>query len=206
MLSCKAKVKKELFLKNLAKFLFKYRSYTPIPFVLFMLVFYNGNIKSWLVGSVISLLGELIRIWGVAYAGSLTRTTTSVKASQLITEGPFAYVRNPLYIGNILIYLGFGIITLALFPYLQIAALIWFVFQYTLIISLEEDFLENKFGNQYSDYKKHVPRIFPRLFGFNSDKELNVTPNYFNALKSETSTLRALISIPILLFIIHMVK
>ncbi|MCW8849138.1 MAG: isoprenylcysteine carboxylmethyltransferase family protein [Melioribacteraceae bacterium] len=193
-------------MKSLAKFLFKYRSYTPLPFVLVMFVFYDGNIQSWAVGSIICLFGELLRIWGVAYAGSLTRTTTSVKAKSLITGGPFAHVRNPLYIGNILIYLGFGIITFALFPYLQIVALAWFVFQYTLIIKLEEGFLEIKFGDQYSEYKKNVPRIFPKLFVFNHENEMNVKPNYLKALKSETSTLRALISIPILLFIIHMVK
>ena len=193
-------------MKSLAKLLFKYRSYTPVPFVILMFVFYYGNIQSWIIGAGITIIGELLRIWGVAYAGSLTRTTTSVKANQLVTAGPFAYVRNPLYIGNILIYLGFGIISLALFPYLQISALVWFIFQYTLIIRIEEDFLESKFGVQYSEYKKNVPRILPRIFFNKRDQDFIATPNYLKALKSETSTLRALVSIPILLFIIHMVK
>lgn len=193
-------------MKNLAKLLFKYRSYTPVPFVILMFVFYDGNLTSWLIGSIVTLVGELLRYWGVAYAGSLTRTTTSVKANQLITSGPFAHVRNPLYIGNILIYLGFGIISFALFPYLQILALVWFIFQYTLIIKIEEEFLESKFGIEYSEYKKNVPRILPRLFSFKSDQDINNNPNFRKALKSETSTLRALVFIPILLLIIHMVK
>jgi len=64
----------------------------------------------------------------------------------------------------------------------------------------------DKIKNVISEYKKNVPRIFPKLFVFNHENEMNVKPNYLKALKSETSTLRALISIPILLFIIHMVK
>lgn len=193
-------------MKDLAKILFKYRSYTPIPFVVLMFVFYNGNLTSWIIGSIILLLGESIRVWGVAHAGSLTRTTTSVKANNLVVTGPFSYVRNPLYIGNILIYLGFGIISLALFPYLQLVALIWFIFQYHLIISIEEEFLESKFGHTYLNYKNSVPRIFPRFTAASFDSELKIDPNYKNTFKSETSTIRALVLIPILLLIIHMVK
>jgi len=104
--------------------MFKIRSYTPIPFVVVMLIFYNGNALSWIIGSIVLVSGELLRLWGVTYAGSLTRTTTTVKANQLVTSGPFAYVRNPLYIGNILMYVGFGIISFALFPYLPLFALV----------------------------------------------------------------------------------
>lgn len=193
-------------MNKLAKLLFKNRSYTPIPFVLLMFVFYNGNVLSWLIGSLILIIGELIRIWGVAYAGSITRTTTSVKANNLVTDGPFAYVRNPLYIGNILIYFGFGIISLALFPYLQILALLWFLFQYYLIIKIEEDFLESKFGEVYTNYKSKVHRILPKFSFEKRINNLQRTPYYKKALRSETNTLQALIFIPILLFIIHLVK
>ncbi len=193
-------------MNKFAKLLFKNRSYTPIPFVLLIFLFYSGNLSSWLIGSLILIIGELIRFWGVAYAGSITRTTTSVKASSLIISGPFAYVRNPLYIGNILIYFGFGIISLAVFPYLQIMALVWFTFQYYLIIKIEEDFLENKFGQTYVNYKNRVPRILPN---FSFDKRVNnlkISPNYRKALHSESSTFKAIIIIPIILLIIHMVK
>ena len=193
-------------MNNLAKILFKYRSYTPIPFILSILYFYNGTLASWFIGITVVLCGELIRIWGVAHAGSITRTTTSVKANNLVTSGAFSYVRNPLYIGNILIYFGFGIISLALFPYLQIFALIWFVFQYVLIIKIEEDFLESKFGEAYTNYKNKVPRIIPKLSSYSVKKDLQTTPNYKKALQSETSTFQAIIFVPILLFIIHLVR
>jgi protein-S-isoprenylcysteine O-methyltransferase Ste14 len=193
-------------LKELAKLLFKIRSYTPIPFVVVMLIFYNGNLISWLIGSAVLILGELIRLWGVSHAGSLTRTTTTVKAKQLVTSGPFAHVRNPLYIGNILMYVGFGIISLALFPYLPIFALVWFVFQYTLIISIEEEFLESKFGSQYVEYKDQVPRFLPRFTAMKSDDPQVIKPNLRKGLKSETRTIQAFSLVAVITFIIHLVK
>lgn len=190
----------------LSKLLFKYRSYSPIPFVLLMLVFYNGNLLSWIIGSLIIISGEMLRIWGVTYAGSLTRTTTSVKADKLITSGPFAHVRNPLYIGNILIYVGFGILSLALFPYLTIFALLWFIFQYTLIINIEEEFLEAKFGIIYSDYKDKVPKILPRLFPYQANEKQQIEPNLVKGLKSERRTIQAVLVVTIIALIIHLVK
>lgn len=193
-------------MKKFAEFLFKYRSYTPIPFGILMLVFYNGNFTSWIVGGTILLLGEGIRIWAIIFAGSLTRTTTCVRAKELITCGPFSYTRNPLYIGNILIYLGFGILTFSLFPYLQIAALVWFIFQYILIIRIEEEFLESKFQDSYSEYKSNVPRFFPNFMKKDGNCFSNLKPNFRKGFKSELRTLQALLSVALLAIIIHLVK
>lgn len=193
-------------MKELAKILFKIRSYTPIPFVILMLVFFNGNLTSWLVGGTVLILGELIRFWGVSHAGSLTRTTTTVKANNLITSGPFAHVRNPLYVGNVLMYLGFGIISMALFPYLQLVALVWFVFQYILIVSIEEEFLENKFGSQYVDYKKTVPKFLPKIFPAKLDDNLEIIPDFKKGLKSESRTIQAIMLVSFIALIIDIIK
>lgn len=193
-------------MKNLAKTLFKLRSYTPIPFVILMLIFYNGNIASWVIGGIAILSGEFLRLWSVTYAGSLTRTTTSVKANELITSGPFAHVRNPLYIGNILIYVGFGILSLALFPYLTIIALVWFVFQYTLIINLEQEFLFSKFGKIYDEYAENVPKIIPKLLPYKTDSKQKIEPDFKKGLKSERRTMQAIAVILIITLIIHLVK
>ena len=193
-------------MKKVAEILFKLRSYTPIPFVLIMLIFFNGNLISWIVGGSVLILGELIRLWGVTYAGSLTRTTTSVKANELVTSGPFSFVRNPLYIGNILMYLGFGIISMALFPYLQITALIWFVFQYILIVSIEEEFLLKKFGNIYQKYTELVPPFIPRLSPVKMNETKIVMPNFRKGLKSELRTIQALGSVTFIALIISLIK
>ena len=57
-------------MSSIAAKIFKYRSYTPIPFVVLMLVFENASIASLVVGFFIALAGELIRFWGVSWAGS----------------------------------------------------------------------------------------------------------------------------------------
>src|SRR5690606_2311107 len=104
-------------MKNFAGKIFKYRSYTPIPFVIVMLLFENANIWSLVIGFLIALSGEAFRLWGVSWAGSETRTTGTVGGTFLIISGPFAHVRNPLYVGNILMYTGLGIMSYALFPW-----------------------------------------------------------------------------------------
>ncbi|GIS70965.1 MAG: hypothetical protein CM1200mP10_05420 [Candidatus Neomarinimicrobiota bacterium] len=61
------------------------------------------------LGLIFIILGESIRFWSVSYAGGITRTTT-VGATTLCTAGPFAHTRNPLYIGNMLMYNGIVLI------------------------------------------------------------------------------------------------
>ena len=103
-----------------------------------MLAFMKPTLSSIVAGFLIALTGELIRIWSVSFAGSETRTTSGVGGTYLVTQGPYSVVRNPLYIGNILLYVGIGIMSMSLFPYLQLFALCFFIFQYYCIILAEE--------------------------------------------------------------------
>jgi protein-S-isoprenylcysteine O-methyltransferase Ste14 len=171
--------------------IFKYRSYTPIPFVILMLVFENASVASLIVGFFIALIGELIRFWGVSWAGSETRTTGGVGGTYLVISGPFAHVRNPLYVGNILMYLGLGIMSMALFPYLQIVAILFFIVQYDFIVKEEEGFLEKKFGSDYQKFLQNVPRFFPRLTKYKDDSIPQPDYKISAGLKSETRTLQA---------------
>jgi protein-S-isoprenylcysteine O-methyltransferase Ste14 len=174
-----------------AKKLFKYRSYTPLPFLVLMIVFAKPFLLSIVVGFVIALTGELIRFWGVSWAGSETRRTSAVGGSNLVVSGPFAYVRNPLYIGNMLLYLGIGIMSWALFPCLQIAALIFFAVQYYFIVSEEESFLRSEFGEDYKKYCEVVPRFFPRITSYKNPGIKRPEFNPKAGLRSETRTLQA---------------
>ncbi len=163
-----------------------------------MIAFASPTTMSMAVGVAATVVGELLRVWGVAYAGSLTRATGSVGAPQVIMKGPFAYVRNPLYLGNMLIYLGIGIASHALVPWLQVAAVVFFAAQYALIVSLEEEFLEQTFGAGYLEYKRHVPRFIPRLIPHRT--EVDQRPRWNDALHSERRTLQALGLILVVLF------
>ncbi len=171
--------------------IFKYRSYTPIPFLILMLIFENASVTSLVIGFTIALAGELIRLWGVSWAGSETRTTGGVGGSFLVISGPFAHVRNPLYVGNILLYFGIGIMSMSLFPYLQIVALLFFFFQYYVIVKEEEGYLIKTFAEDYDRYFKQVPRFGWRITPY-KDKSIQ-QPEFIlsKGLKSETRTLQA---------------
>jgi protein-S-isoprenylcysteine O-methyltransferase Ste14 len=90
-----------------------------------MVWFAEPTILSMAAGFVLVCCGESLRFWGVSIAGSETRTTGKVGGTYLITNGPFAYVRNPLYVGNMLMYIGIGVMSMALFPWLLSIAAAW---------------------------------------------------------------------------------
>jgi len=177
---------------DLREWLFTNRSYTPIPFVLVMIAFAAPTPASYTAGLILVALGEGMRFWGVSYAGPLTRVTGSVGAPELIVAGPFAYVRNPLYVGNILMYVGVGIMSMALVPYLQILALGYFVFQYSMIVSREEEFLREHFGEKYEEYYRSVPRFIPSLKKYVHESQTRQMPDRRAALRSERRTFQAI--------------
>ena len=116
------------------------------------------------VGLFITCLGQLIRglTIGLAY---IVRGGKEGKpyAEGLVTEGIFNHCRNPLYVGNILMLLGVGILANSL-VYVAIVIPI-FLFIYQAIVLAEENFLRGKFGPGYDEYCKKVNRWFPGLQG-----------------------------------------
>lgn len=185
---------------------FKYRSYTPLPFLLVMVVFAEPTNMSLTIGFAIIVLGEAIRFWGVSIAGSETRTTGTVGGTYLITNGPFAFVRNPLYVGNMLLYLGVGVMSMALFPWLLIVAAVWFYIQYTLIVSKEEEYLAERFGGDYEHYREKVPRFFPRLTPFVAPHPPPKQVRASEGFASERRTLQAIGLVTLLLVGIYIVQ
>jgi hypothetical protein len=79
---------------------------------------------------------------------------------RLVTYGIFGWMRNPLYVGNFLIWIGFTVISGVLW-FLPIAVLL-FAAEYTLIVRYEEGVLESIFGDEYLAYKSRTPRWLPR--------------------------------------------
>lgn len=193
-------------MKNISSIAFKYRSYTPIPFLLLMLIFQQSTPLTLAIGFVVAFVGELIRFWGVSWAGSETRSTGGVGGTFLIISGPFAHVRNPLYVGNILLYLGLGIMSFALFPYLQIVAIIFFLIQYYYIVKEEEKFLREKFKEQYKDYCIHVSAFFPRFFPYKNSEVVQPPYNPKAGFRSEKRSLQAFIGITLLLVILWLIR
>lgn len=188
------------------KLVFKYRSYTPIPFLIVMVVFAQPTLVSLIAGFAVVVVGEAIRFWGVAIAGSETRTTGTVGGTYLITNGPFARVRNPLYVGNMLLYAGVGVMSMALFPWLLIAACVWFYIQYTLIVSKEEEYLAEQFGDDYAHYKSHVRRFLPRLTAYVAPNSPPKRVTASEGFASERRTLQAIGIVTLILVVIFAVR
>ena len=183
---------------DLRSLLFKKRSYTPIPIVLAILYFSQLSYPFWAYGATLIIFGELIRLSAVRYAGGRTRTT-KVGANSLCTSGPYSRTRNPLYIGNIFIYSGMVLLSGGIYMFQLLAVVIfYFIFQYRMIISLEEEKLSSLFGQDYSKYINNVPRIIPLIIPWDSKSKLKPAP-ILKTLKTEKRTLQ---NIFLLVFII----
>lgn len=113
---------------------------------------------SWLLGLFVVALGESLRLWGVAAAGAETRRRSRF-VIRLVTHGPFAWMRNPLYFGNFLIWTGFSVIA-GLQWFVPIAVAV-FALEYTPIVRYEEAVLETTFGDDYRRYKERTRRWLP---------------------------------------------
>ena len=144
---------------------FRQRSWTPIPFMLALaLVSFRESRDAlcWVPVLILLLCGETLRLWGVALVGKESRTRGS-GVGQLATHGPYAYVRNPLYLGNFLLTLGATFISELL--WLLPVVILLFIVQYVPIVLWEERALAQRFGPAYVAYCQQVPRWLPRWRG-----------------------------------------
>jgi protein-S-isoprenylcysteine O-methyltransferase Ste14 len=121
---------------------------------------------SMALGVPLALAGEALRCWAVGYSGVTTRSD-QVTAPKLTTAGPYAYVRNPLYVGNFITALGFtiaftGASTAGRRALLAAAGLGSMLAVYAAIVPLEEEYLRGTFGDDFEEYMKRVPRLLPR--------------------------------------------
>jgi protein-S-isoprenylcysteine O-methyltransferase Ste14 len=140
--------------------LFRHRGWLPVPFLLVPLLARGAMApRNWIIGFALIVLGEAIRLAGVAAAGTVTRRRSRT-VQRLVTYGIFARMRNPLYVGNFLIWMGFAVISGVLW-FIPVAVVL-FAVEYTLIVRYEEGVLESIFGEQYLSYKSRTPRWFPR--------------------------------------------
>jgi hypothetical protein len=117
-----------------------------------------------ILGVVVAAFGQVIRVStiGLVYIirGGKNR---QIYAEGLVTEGLFSHCRNPLYVGNILIIIGLGIMSNSVFFVALMIPL--FLFLYQAIVLAEENFLRNKFGEGYDRYAEKVNRWIPDFRG-----------------------------------------
>lgn len=136
-------------------------------------------------------------------AGILVRAAASGhirKNRELTITGPYAYTRNPLYLGSVLIAVGFVIA--ARNPWIAVAALAMFAMIYVPVIRAEEKYLASLFPG-YTEYATHVPRLWPRLRPYRSaaaendgssfSRELYLKHREYNAAAGSALMIGALI-------------
>lgn len=110
------------------------------------------------IGLPVSILGLVLRAWA---AGHLEKNTT------LADGGPYAHVRNPLYIGTLLT--AAGLVIASRRWELGVLFAIVFLLIYLPVVELEEQHLRKLFPD-YADYARRVPKLLPRLHGSNSKR------------------------------------
>ena len=141
---------------------FKPRFAVIYPFGLFFMLFCFLDEASIRTGIGYVIAGVIIRLWSNGYA---------IKNDKLTTSGPYAFVRNPLYLGTFLIAIGFVIVLKSEPPSLEwIVGAIFLLalsFIYYKTIHAEQGMLLAKFKNAYSDYCKKVPAMIPCLVPYN---------------------------------------
>lgn len=184
---------------RLGERLFTLRDYTPIPLIILLLIFAEPNARTATLGTLMLVAGELVRVYAVAFIGSVSRTRNiATTGGKLITDGPFAVVRNPLYVGNGLMTLGFAVYAGSL--WLVILTALLFAFQYHAIVSFEETLLRQRFGSVYEAYCRQVPAWLPRRLP--DAASLPPPPDLAAALRSEKRTLLAAVTLLAALLII----
>ena len=146
---------------RLGAWLFAHRTWLPVPLAAAILLLppTNNSRATLSAGLVLVAAGEMLRMWAVRHIGVVSRTRID-RSGPLVASGPFAFVRNPLYLGNIALWVGFALS----------AGVAWIVpimivllgFEYHAIVQWEERLLESRLGEPYRAYLARVPRWLPR--------------------------------------------
>jgi protein-S-isoprenylcysteine O-methyltransferase Ste14 len=139
--------------------------------VLFVLIaatifFSHPTLPLFVAGAVLTTIGALIRVWA---AGHLTRD------KRLAVSGPYQYTRNPFYLGRFCVLIGFALMSGLSFSNTNpiFGWVLWGIFAVSILFFFfgympRKEFregrrLEKLFGDQFREYRKNVPSLFPRL-------------------------------------------
>jgi protein-S-isoprenylcysteine O-methyltransferase Ste14 len=170
---------------KIAAVVFKHRRFVTITiFVIPMLLklYLRGttSLLSLLAGIIIVAIGMAFRGYSAGHLWG-KHTVTEIESDFLRTSGPFAYIRNPLYVGNFVV--GIGLCVALNEWYAYVIFVTGYVFLYSIVIPYEESFLEQEFGEAYLEYKKHTNRFLPRFRSYKGGTK--IAPNYKLGLASE---------------------
>lgn len=137
---------------NFKHFLQRYRVFAGFIAAAAYFVFARPDRHSLSIGLPVALIGLLLRAWACGHLR---------KSAELDVSGPYAHTRNPLYLGTFVITIGFGIASGVW--WLAAASLAFILSIYLPVMNVESEVLENRLGDEYAEYARNVPMLFPRL-------------------------------------------
>lgn len=142
----------ERFLHNIRHRRDRYRQFVGFAFIILVSIAGNPSGSAFAVGAVIAILGEAIRMWASGHIK---------KNKELATDGPYASVRHPLYVGNILLGTGFSL-----------ASGLWWAFPVFILILLffyphairhEDEKLHRLFGDDWQNWSRDTRALIPKI-------------------------------------------
>lgn len=162
-----------ILLLNSGAFFFRYRNGLFPVFVIFMALCTKpagflgsprADLAAVILGFIVALAGAAFRMFVIGFAYIKRGGKDGcVYADGLVTEGIYAHVRNPMYLGNIIIIAGIGLIYGS--PWVYVILIPFFCFVYLSIIVTEEDYLRCRFDAEFDGYCQRVNRFIPNFSG-----------------------------------------
>ncbi|HTZ54953.1 MAG TPA: isoprenylcysteine carboxylmethyltransferase family protein [Candidatus Acidoferrum sp.] len=137
------------------------------------------------LGSLLAITAWAIRVWGASYLSARVVWNPDARTNALLVDGPFRYLRNPLYLGSALLALGIG--TLAS-PYGFAILVIGHAIFLPMLIRYEERGLRQRYGAAYEAYARAVPAFIPRLTSAHVSGSVTAAPSLAQGLRAEILT------------------
>jgi protein-S-isoprenylcysteine O-methyltransferase Ste14 len=156
----------------MTQWVFRLRGYLVSPPLIFALFCFRWETEmhslTWPLGVSLFFLGFILRIWAQQHLHY------RLMVKSLTTTGPYLFIRNPIYVGNMLICLG-AVITSELL-WMAPITLSYCFFIYSLVVQYEEEHLLKKYGMRYQMYLSDIPRWLPRAI---RSRNLGLINRYF---------------------------
>lgn len=173
-----------------------HRVHVGILFALAYVAFSRPDMATFWYGAIILGVGEGIRVWACGHL---------VRNEELTREGPYRFVRHPLYLGSLLI--GLGLVTLAQHQLLWLAAFgALYLGFYLPAMYVEELRLQSLFGAEYLEYMDEVPRLVPLPRRADPWRESAPRDAAFSREKSRRNREMRTVAVMILLLIVQYLK
>jgi len=135
----------------------------PIMVQVLGIAIFQFNVVACLVALAVMLLGVGLRVWAAVSLGAFYTTTLMVTEGQrVVTSGPYTLVRHPGYLGEILLWAAFGVLSESLVVVILLPLM--FIAVYLYRISAEEVMLASELGDDYLQYQKRTRKLVPLVY------------------------------------------